>query len=88
MSDILDFLNARIAEDEAEARRALEQLGMVAEAKADLRAFAECAAKRKIIDLADEVDPVAVRTTAILKALAAIYADHPDYQQAWANCGR
>lgn len=36
--DIIDFLEARIAEDETEARRGLEQLGTAA-ATADLRAF-------------------------------------------------
>jgi hypothetical protein len=96
MSDIIDFLEARIAEDETEARRELEQVAAT-EAKADLRAFAECEAKRKIIALADDVEQMDAQLSAesggedlgtadgILKALAAVYASHPDYQQEWAN---
>lgn len=94
--DIIDFLHARIAEDEAEARGALEGLGMT-EAKADLRAFAECEAKRKIIALAGDVEQMDAQLSAesggddlgtadeILKALAAVYTSHPDYQQEWAR---
>ncbi|MDQ1059109.1 hypothetical protein QFZ23_003010 [Arthrobacter globiformis] len=94
MASIVEFLEARIAEDEAEARRDLEGLAMT-EAKADLRVFAECEAKRKIIALADDVEQMDAQLSAesggedlgtadaILKALAAVYASHPDYQQEW-----
>ena len=85
--DLKTFLLARIAEDEAEANG---QLG--AEYYTDgawpeevaARVLAECAAKRAIIfgakpfacaDMHDES----------LRALAAVYADHPDYQPEWAQ---
>jgi hypothetical protein len=72
MSDIIDFLKARITEDETEARRDLERVGMT-EAKADLRAFAECEAKRKIIAHHEK----------FLFIIAEAYASHPDYKEEW-----
>ncbi len=60
------------------------------------RALAECAAKRAIIKLADDVEGLDYRVTSewggdidgtgedILKSLASVYADHSDYQQEWA----
>jgi len=58
------------------------------------RVLAECAAKRAIIEmwedpesfgpLPDGVDAgAAMATDDAVKALAAIYKDHPDYQQEW-----
>jgi hypothetical protein len=88
MSDIIDFLNARIAEDETEARRELEQLAMT-EAKADLRAFAECEAKRKIIAHHERIDwdnePSRDRDymEKFLRIVAEVYAGHPDYREEW-----
>ncbi|CAH0255667.1 hypothetical protein SRABI83_03237 [Arthrobacter sp. Bi83] len=87
--DILAFLDARITEDETEARRQLEQLGMVAAAKADLRAFAECKAKRKIIAHHERIDwdyePAGDQDymEKFLFILAEVYADHPDYNKDW-----
>lgn len=61
------------------------------------RVLAECAAKRAIILLADDVEGLDYQVTsewggeidgtgeAILRAIAAVYKDHPDYQQEWAN---
>lgn len=88
MSDIIDFLNARITEDETEARRQLEQLGTAA-ATADLRAFAECEAKRKIIAHFKRIDwgyESAGNQDHIEKFLfivAEVYAGHPDYNEDW-----
>jgi hypothetical protein len=88
MSDIIDFLNARIAEDETEARRELEQLAMT-EAKADLRAFAECEAKRKIIAHHERIDwdyePAGDQDymEKFLFILAEVYSAHPDYKEDW-----
>ena len=60
------------------------------------RVLAECAAKRKIIE--QWVDPDSISLTmgdvdaghtmgidSAVRALAAVYADHPDYQQEWAG---
>lgn len=86
--DIIEFLEARIAEDETEARRALEDLGM-AEATADLRAFAECKAKRKIIAHHERIDwnyePAGDQDymEKFLFIIAEVYANHPDYNEDW-----
>jgi hypothetical protein len=45
------------------------------------RALAECAAKREVLAL-DDGDYMAV---AVIKALAAVYKDHPDYQKEWSK---
>ena len=51
------------------------------------RAMAECAAKRAIVEAIErhreeewEGDPI---HAAVLQPLAAVYADHPDYDEAW-----
>lgn len=56
------------------------------------RVLAECAAKRAIIaehapiDVCDAHDANYETTTCdTLRALAAVYKDHPDYQQEWAS---
>lgn len=59
----------------------------------DQRALAECAAKRAIAGLhkvgADKCDEHNAMFESIpcptIRALAAVYADHPDYQQEWAT---
>jgi len=122
---IIEFLEARIAEDEKFARAASHQKvagpfhgnwrhdslhlsGMEREDAVHIarndpaRVLAECAAKRAIIaDHADMVEAFdslgqlfpgglmsaevdAPWRTKTLYALAAVYADHPDYQQEWA----
>lgn len=60
------------------------------------RVLAECAAKRTVIELADDVetidDALMIETMSwkwetsakILGALAAVYSTHPDYRQEWA----
>lgn len=60
------------------------------------RTLAECEAKRVIVTVAYELESfdfsndgsyahVARHQNAILRVLAAVYADHPDYQQEWAS---
>lgn len=117
---ITEFLEARIAEDEATLERrgpfphsvhgrdevgaydprCPDCLGLPGKA----RVLAECKAKRAIIEQAKEADSETeyaiqescisqaetdrARATApgklIRVALAAVYVDHPDYQQEWA----
>lgn len=60
------------------------------------RILRECAAKRAIIELADHVESMDYQIQSewggdldgtgddILKSLAAVYSDHPDYRQEWA----
>jgi hypothetical protein len=74
---LVEFLEARIAEDEMRP--------------ADERASAECLAKRRIVDWEKRYRTTvekrgeiwAHRATGNLRALAAIYATHPDYEMAW-----
>jgi hypothetical protein len=101
---ITAFLEARIASDEAEAR-AMADVEFFNGGWTDEHAnkiLAECAAKRAVIEQADEatgldmsVDNdrlVGTRDMAkepycgdlILRSLAAVYSDHPDYQPEWA----
>ena len=85
--NITEFLEARIAEDEKMAT----YYGSLALGTA--RVLAECAAKRAIIaecrqstldDLSggDDDQPVPIW---VARALASVYADHPDYRQEWAG---
>ena len=125
MSDLTDFLLARIAEDEAVAREA--QPGAWQLVRGDIvgssgetiaggdyhsftdpdtaahiarhdpaRVLAECAAKRDLIRVCtaelsgrdiegamSDGDDGPWLADHVLHTLASIYADHPDYQEAW-----
>jgi hypothetical protein len=86
---ITEFLEARIAEDEADVRRHFCEPGF------EVRILAECAAKRAIIELAKEVavidDALMVESGGwlwgtsekILVALAVAYRGHKEYLEAW-----
>jgi len=82
---ITEFLKARIAEDEERAQRVrrygLDGGGGFFGAG---RVLGECAAKRAIIETQSVPKIVAVPNPFILRALATVYADHPDYRQEWA----
>lgn len=88
---LTEFLLARIAEDEEFARGHLT---------IDLdfwphRMLAECAAKRRIVEACSALEDKVLDNNlwfidqhdAILCALAAVYADHPDYDPTWALDG-
>lgn len=100
---IKEFLEARIAEDEARASSGWSRLGNARwettnegqDILTPSAVLAECAAKRAIIE--DWEDPAGqwlgasdvdaghiLATDYAVRALAAIYADHPAYQQEWA----
>ena len=53
------------------------------------RVMADCAARRAIVEAFDpdmpDLDPYVGRD--VVAILAAVYADHPDYQQEWAQKG-
>jgi hypothetical protein len=87
---LAEFLLTRIAEDEAVARRGF---GMT-----DGRVLAECGAKRRIVELVTEEQPldqghweghgsgerwVADHAPEVLRLLALPYAGHPDYRAEW-----
>jgi hypothetical protein len=93
--DIVDFLEARIAEEEAELRHAT--LGDPS-TSSDLASglLAECAQKRAIIadwkrsvsegpgdDDAEGQSELAVARRSLLSILAAGYANHPDFNPEW-----
>jgi len=96
---ITEFLEARIAEDEDHIRLLAETdrrpvLSLSATVNHPQRLLAECAAKRAIIE--DWEDPSgpgvwegydagsAIATDQAVRALAAVYADHEDYDSGWA----
>ena len=80
--NVTEFLEARIEEDE---RAAWDLMG---EREGD-RTLAECKAKRAVIGWWTEGLIGYVRVdgelTNPLLPLAAVYKDHPDYQQEWAQ---
>lgn len=122
--NITEFLEARIAEDEAQATKHLPSLSSHGLGDYGLRVLAECEAKRAIIEqhqnwpvyvesepseleqVASGLNDVTYRmtrqmawlttreyvkrfgteppTAPMIRTLAAVYKDHPDYQQEWA----
>ena len=93
---ITEFLEARIAEDEKQALKHQGSASSHGWGDYIARVLAECAAKRAIIELVDQVEAMEYQITNewgggfegtgenILQALAAAYKDHADYQQEWA----
>ena len=125
--ELVEFLLARIAEDEAEIGPILgpdesagpngigwAEVGAISDVlmSSHRRALAECEAKRRIVErcrpqyvvlyreserpLASAFDQSTVKTEghsgpiwpfegaeSILRDLAAVYADHPDYREEW-----
>jgi len=118
--DIVEFLRARLREDEAQAQRSKADNAMNPNLRipagwingvAD-RVLREVEAKRRIVDQAEELRGFVMAyrsprwtddmneqdkrewhkaearnavSDATLRALAAVYADHPDYDPAWAE---
>lgn len=94
---LADFLLARIAEDEAEARKgkadsySIEGGGITYAETGyntlpDLtidpdRVLAECGAKRVAVDWYLNDDATVMEAT--IRALAAVYANHPEYRDGW-----
>jgi len=80
---LTEFLLARIAEDEVEAEDNEPYWGGWSRAH-EARVLAECEAKRRIIETASMIDMIENEWGAsILRTLAAVYSDHPDYRQEW-----
>lgn len=91
---ITEFLLARIAEREAVARDLQHQARQgrqivafngggtgVRELVDPARVLAECEAKRVAVDWYLNDDATVMEAT--IRALAAVYADHPDYREEW-----
>jgi len=101
MADIIEFLEARIAEDESAVRAV--RLGLqgsdlhVAEAGpgaaplSPARVLAECAAKRKILGnvplVTDIPEQMGGTSEYVLMCLASVYSWHPEYQEGWSVAG-
>lgn len=99
MSDLTDFLLARIAEDEAAASKAGSFTPWTATFQNDNyghltvqpdRVLGECEAKRRIVEMEpdcafDRFQRVAwdYHHETTLRFLALPYADHPDYREEW-----
>lgn len=91
MDDLTAFISARLDEDEAIARTG-HYAGLVVITASGysytltLRMLREIAAKRAIVALYDKADGYAASVTAeqAVAHLAAVWNDHPDYQQQWA----
>lgn len=97
--DITEFLEARITQDVAQAKYVQKYGATNGLAPfSPARVLAECAAKRAILsDYANAVagepwrsqdaiktyERFAAAWTFTLRHLAAVYADHPDYQKGW-----
>lgn len=77
---LTEFLLARIEEDEAETLRSafLHAHGT----HMAYRVRAECEAKRRIVQM-DDTDTYSDAYVTAIRALAIVYADHPDYREEW-----
>ena len=91
---LTEFLLARIAEDEAAALSRLRGHRELPETERESRVFAECKAKRRIVEWAAPVltnwpgaaagaRHVSDDGLDVLRILALPYADHPDYDEEW-----
>ena len=94
MSDLTDFILARVVEDEAEVDALLGEWGRLADGR---RLERQCEAYRRIVEecyvadcIEDDLGTVMERARAtpyvgerILRDLASIWSDHPDYRQEW-----
>lgn len=86
--DITEFLLARVAEEEAVEPDDIDS-GMCATYGGthypQARVLAECKAKRAIVTMLYETtDYAPYIEDQVLRNLAAVYADHPDYREEWA----
>lgn len=93
--NIVDFLEARITEDEREAGSGWSRMGDTRWERdgygrnmlTPSAVLAECAAKREMLARvprnADPYDPGGYTSAHTIRVLAAIYADHPDYREEW-----
>lgn len=77
---LTDFLLARIADGEAFWSREVNDLVMGGVAEHFLR---ECEAKRRIVADAEGQHTSGPELDQVVRILATIYSDHPDYDEAW-----
>ena len=96
MTTITAFLLARIAEDEAEAKSVLQdyedspplvydmaQVPMLDAGDPD-RVLAECKSKLRIVEACEDDERwYDLSGHPVLRALASVYADHPEFREEW-----
>lgn len=99
MGDIIEFLEARVAEDEAAAAELAEigpghqAIGTRLEVSpfTAARLLAECAAKRRILEnvplVTDIPSQMGGTSEYVLMCLASVYSWHPEYQEGWSVAG-
>ncbi|MDQ0756058.1 DUF6221 family protein [Arthrobacter sp. B3I4] len=86
--DIVVFLEARIAEEEARLLGAQDS-----DARLAACMMAECAQKRAILEdwkrgaANSSHDPLSIARRSMLVVLAASYKSHPDYSRNWHDAG-
>ena len=79
MVSIDKFIQARLAEDEAEAEAKARQVGDGSWNEEYTQRVMECAENRATMELYG-TEPGGM---SVLKGLASRYADHPDYRKEW-----
>jgi hypothetical protein len=82
MSDLVEFLRARLDEDQ----RALTELAGAMQDYGSARVLAEVEAKRELINELTLNEPRPddeVKVERMLELLALPYADHPDWREEW-----
>lgn len=96
MNPLIDFLLARIGEDEQVFRAAYPSGGRRVGKAFWGKRLAECEAKRRIVrscqpdyeDALESGDDGTSLAEEVLTALALPYADHPDYHEEWPRSRR
>lgn len=88
MSDLTEFLLARIAEDERHATKLAETdrrpvLSLAMTVNHPERLLLECEAKRQIVEEATRQHTSSAEGYDILLIMATVYTDHPDYRESW-----
>jgi len=104
MSDLVEFLRARLGEEEEAARAAIAErvrvsrdgeepdwrfaywpdLGAPAVVVGGERVLADVEAKRRIVEReVNSLTPTTWRRELVLRDLASVYAQHPDYEESW-----
>lgn len=83
---LVEFLMARIQDDYAEAVR-LGRSDRIAEQVRSARVLADCQSKRRIVEwlghTAENEFGWDGMDWFVLKHLASVYSDHPDYREEW-----
>ena len=81
---VIEFLLARIAEDEQRTNQLIQTMWSTTQATD--RILAECYAKREVVGWLEHLHTERLGGLAplfCLQHLASVYSDHPDYREEW-----